>query len=148
MNRNMLVGVAVVVLAVGACGGAFAADAEAATPSTVARSILSPVVPPQAKTGKAKTEARRRIAPLRLVQSAKGYIVGIRAADPVRKLPERIVLAVGGKTIEIALGPGTLVKGAKGRAIAVSRLRKGERVEVAYKPRGARAKADSITILS
>ena len=151
MNRTMLARVALVVIALGGfAGGAFAAGE---TPSPLARSILSPAVPPQApagkaEAGKAKAAAKRRPAPPRRALSERGYIVAIRAADSARKLPERIIVAIGKRTVEIAVESGTAVKGAKGRAVAASRLRKGERVMVAYKPRSRRMKADSITILS
>jgi hypothetical protein len=160
MNRIVLARVALVALALGGFSGVAFAAGE--TPSPLARSILSPAVPPQAQagqskaeavkakaaTGKAKGAAKRRPAPPRRALSERGYIVGIRAADLARKLPERIVVAIGKKTVEIAVESGTSVKGAKGRAVAASRLRKGERVMVGYKPRGRRMKADSITILS
>ncbi len=71
---------------------------------------------------------------------AKGSIIGLRAGT--------LVLAVGKKSVDIALGPGTVVKTAKGRIVALSSLRKGEHVKIAYRSKGARPGESSISIVS
>lgn len=144
MRKTMFVGAAVLAFALGGAAGAYA-DA----PSPVARSIFNPAAPSQATRVKAKI-AKRKSAPAssRLVLYAKGSIVSIRPADRAKKLSERILLAVGKKRVEIAVEPGTVVVSARGRIVAISSLRKGEKVDVTYTGRGTRDRADRITILS
>ena len=162
MNRKQLVRAAIIALSLGAMTGTAAAqDTAARYRSPLAQKILGPQAPaaPSAATTVSvprKVAKRKKVAaPVRAdatapapagtpsrdsVSYAKGSIVGLRSGT--------LVLAVGQKIVDIALGPGTVVKTAKGRMIELSSLRKGERVKVTYRSKGARAGAASISIVS
>lgn len=140
MNRKRLTRAAVIIFSL----GAFAAVAPmpAAAQSPMAQKILGPHTPADASASSSapKKVAMRKDASAQPVRYSKGSIVGLRAGT--------LVLAVGKKIVDIALGPGTVVKTAKGRIVALSSLRKGEHVKVSYRSRGAHPGAASISIVS
>ena len=140
MNSKQLFRAAIVALSLGAIAAALPAPAAAqgaGTPAPAARSILSPKAPadaaePEAVVKKATPATRVKRAPLASpALYARGSVVGMRAGT--------LVLAVGKKIVDIALGPGTVVKSAHGKVVPLSSLRKGEKVKVTYRARGARA---------
>jgi hypothetical protein len=141
MKRTVLVGIAIAIFTIGAFSE---------TPPPVAQTILAPGPSSKSSAVKTRISPKRKSFPISsgLVLYAKGVISRIHAIDGVKKLPERIVLAVGKNGIEIAVDTATVVKNAKGKLVALAALKKGERIRVAYKALGKLEHAKSITILS
>ena len=121
MKRSLFLCLAIAVFTFGV-----SADA----PSPVSRKILAPA------------------ASSSTLLHAKAVISRIRARDNAKKLPERLVLAVGKREMEISVDIATIVKNTKGKIVSLAKLKKGERVNVVYRTLGKRAHATSITILS
>ena len=138
--RAVLIVISLVAFAVAAPAQAAAQVQAAQTPSPMAKKILGPQGPTQASAPAPIKAGKRKTLASLAVLHAKGSVVGLRAGT--------LILSDGKKIVDIALGPGTVVKTAQGKIVALSSLKKGQRVRVAYRPKGARASAASIDLIS
>jgi len=143
MKRQFLLCLAIAALGLGAA----AADVPAP-----AHKILAPSFPSAAQAtanaGPKSSAKKRHSTSSKKLLNARGVILAIKAANPAKGRPERLILAFGKRTIEVSMDAATTLKNAMGVAEAPSALKKGERIELSYRKIGKRELAVLISILS
>ena len=139
MKRPILLGMALASLTVFAFGDVARVAPNRAAPASSSKS--SAIATKVASKAKAVPSAPSGVL------IADGVIFKIQAPNAKKKLPELISVRVGKKLIEIAVDTSTIVKSAKGRVLALAKLKKGEKVRVDYRIVGAENTATLVTIL-
>jgi hypothetical protein len=126
-----------------AAAGSFAmADASAS-----ATNLQAPLAFQVAAGSKATVAARTAAAPAsKTVETATGIIVKIMFTGSA-KTAGAVKVLVGKKFVIFNVKPATIVKNAKGGAISLAKLKKGEKVRVEFQVAGNKDMASLISVL-